>query len=759
MDTTKLTPSDLSKLALQQIAIRCKTDLFFLAKEILGYDKMTKHTHQDLCDYTTSVLPNPPEVSVEGFDPRKNLLLLLMPRGTFKSSVVTIGLTLQFILNEPNCRILLDSETFSKSKAFLREILGHLENNYKYREVFRAIHGMLPFESKNKARLWTDSEIILPCRTRDRKEPTISCAGIDVTKNGMHYDIIIADDLHSEKNVTNKEQIQQVIDHYKFAFSLLDPGQPMVIIGTRWDYSDLYQHIIDFEQEDFNILKRSAYNPDGSLFFPEVLTEKELDKIRRRQGTGIFCNPGEAPILMADWSTKRLDQIKIGDEIIGFENGEGQRNVGQTFNKLVKTKVLSISKSRRETQTVDLESGRRIRCTPDHEWYTGRKDATHRPYAPVVVGRKMMQVIDTDEKIGSDTQHDWGWLSGMLDGEGACKYGSIAIHQYPKSNPEVYKRIGETLERLALPYRQYEKSFVINGGRQSKFDILRYAKPAKSFQIINTLWDKHTRLTVKKDRVVKIIPNGPEDVYGLETGTGNYVAWGYASRNSKQYLNEPVSDENATFKRDYIKRCPLQQIIGRPINWYLVVDPSYTDPRSVGNYSDFAALVLVGMDYMHELYVRHIVRQKMTYSQIIDQMFSIYQDEKFKDIKNLKIILEVIGTKSLSFELANEQKRRNLWLPVTEIKSRAASKEERIRGLAPFYEYGHVYHIQECPNVEELEYELLHFPTGRHDDMIDCLSTVLEVATSPNNNKREYGTDGLVKHRTSYKPRSPITGV
>jgi hypothetical protein len=39
---------------------------------------------------------------VPDFDPGKNLLFLLMPRGTFKSSVVTIGFTLQFILNEPN---------------------------------------------------------------------------------------------------------------------------------------------------------------------------------------------------------------------------------------------------------------------------------------------------------------------------------------------------------------------------------------------------------------------------------------------------------------------------------------------------------------------------------------------------------------------------------------------------------------------------------------------------------------------------------
>lgn len=517
MDLTNFTEDDLKALAFQNVALRCKTDLFFLAKEILNYDKMEVATHQELCNYTTSILPNPPELPHnKDFDARKNLLLLLMPRGTFKSSVVTVAFSLQMILNEPNVRILLDSETFSKSKAFLREIQDHLISNDKYREVFKAIHGMYPYEKKSSAKLWTDSEIILPCRTRPLKEPTISCAGIDVTKNGMHYDLIICDDLHSEKNVTNKEQILQVIDHYKLAFSLLDPGKPMIVIGTRWHELDLYGHIIDFEEQDFNILKRSAYNPDGSLFFPEVLSEDALEKIRRRQGASIF---------------------------------------------------------------------------------------------------------------------------------------------------------------------------------------------------------------------------------------------------SKQYLNQPVSDENATFKRDYFKRINLEKIKGRPINWYIPVDPSYTDPRNSGQYSDYAAFVMVGMDYQRDLYVRHIIRKKMTYSEIIDSMFTLNSDPRFDDVKNKKFLLEVIGTKSLSYELSNEQRRRNTWLNIQEIKSRQDSKEERIRGLAPFYENGHVYHVIECPQLDELEIELLQFPTGRHDDIIDCLASVLEFASPPNPGKHaQRDDDPRSQKRSTFKPRSALMG-
>lgn len=499
------------ELALQKIALRCRKDLYFLCKEILNYDKMEPHAHQELCDYTTSILPGHEAPQTAEFDPRKNLLLLLMPRGTFKSSVVTIGFTLQFFLNEPDGRVLIDSETFSKAKAFFREIKWHLEQNEAYREIFKAVHGVFPIQTtKSKMELWTDSELILSCRKQPKKEPSISCAGIDVTKNGMHYDLIICDDLHSEQNTTGMnaiERIKDVIEHWKLLFSLLDPGRPLITIGTRWHMADLYQHIIDFETDSFNILIKSAYNKDGSLLFPEVLSEVELDKIRKRQGNTIF---------------------------------------------------------------------------------------------------------------------------------------------------------------------------------------------------------------------------------------------------SKQYLNEVVSDEDATFKRQNIIRKPWAEVKPLPINWYLSVDPSYE-----GEYSDFAALVLAGMDYRRNLYVKWVTRKKMDYAGIINEMFRIYTES---EVKIQRILIETVATqKSIGIELNNEMKRRNTFLPVTEIKSRSKAKVERIRGLAPFYEFQHAFHIQECPNLLEFETELLTFPAGRHDDIIDALASILEIASPPNS--RNYSENDRRDRREKFKPRSYITGV
>jgi predicted phage terminase large subunit-like protein len=560
-----------TQLARLRIAQRCQGDLYYLTKYILGYDLMTKRTHGELCDYTRSLLSNPPHshpkdtaggtpggtivgdipsapkkfiepsldvpVPLNGsegrsqpafsgtqtpldvpikesdrdamrdqYDPLKNQLLLLMPRGTFKSSVVTIGFALQTILGDPDSRILIDSETFAKAKAFLAEVKGHLEANDKFREVFFTLYGVYP-DDKKRAELWSDSALNIAARKRQRKEPTFSCGGVDVTKNGMHYDLIIMDDLHSELNTANKDQIEKVVQHYKLAFSLLDPGKPLIVIGTRWDYNDVYQYILDNESANFNILVRKAYNADGSLFFPERLTEEFLEKTKQTQGSYLF---------------------------------------------------------------------------------------------------------------------------------------------------------------------------------------------------------------------------------------------------SCQYLNEPVDDESATFKRSQLVRIdPL--VVPDTINWYLSVDPSYEGP-----YSDYAALVVAGMSHDRNLYVKHVLRRKMTYGEIITAIFDIYN--RF-DLR--QIVIETVATqKSIEYELVNEQRRRGVWLPVTPIRSRTKSKEERIRALAPYYEFGHIFHLRDCPQLADLEYELIHFPKGTHDDVIDALATTLEVAAPPGNSPRSERKEKSKKMLAILnKPRSPLTGV
>ena len=787
-------------VAKQMVAERAKVDLFYLCKYVLGYGEiMDPKVHGPLCrnlrvllfykepgkaftyefpsDFGVDEKPGIPmedQLPTEAqkaefwewedqFEPQIDelhsvsdklqddltSLLALMPRGTLKSSIITIAFSIQWLLNYGDDRVLIDSETFTKSKAFLTEIKGHYEGNEFFREIFYTIYGIYPDQKKTTVQkgtdTWSTETIVLANRTRKRKEPSVDCAGIDVTKNGMHYDLVIMDDLHSEKNTRNAEQIEQVKEHYRLVYSLLEPGHPAVVVGTRWDYNDLYQMIIDEEQEDFNFITRSAESGDGAIFYPGRLSEKELDKFRRKQGPYIYsCNPGDAPILMADWTTKRLEDVRVGDEIIGFEIG-----VGESKNKLVKTTVLEVNSRVADTQRVTLESGREIRCTPDHQWYTGKNDITHRQYKPVDVGSKMLEVVNTDVD-GKVDRVAYGYLAGMIDGEGACKYGSISIHQSPTHNPAVFSKIRSTLDRLELPYTEREECFTINGGRQSKFDILKYSDVAKKHQIVETLWGRPGRAARSKDRVVNIEPSGREKVYALTTSTGNYVCWGYMSKNC-QYLNNPVDNENATFKKSMFNYIPVDQLANKSINWYGLVDPSWK-----GESSDYAVIIIGGMDDRGEIYCRFIWRDKATYGEIVKKMFEI--DKMFGPRQWL---LETVATqKSIQYFLEQEQRRQMKPLRVKEIRGIRAQKEERIMGLATYYELGRAHHVKGCPNLDILEGELMRFPKSKYDDVSDCFAGLLEIAQPARGVvlSKEKAESRKAYFRKLNKPRSPMIG-
>lgn len=326
------------------IAERAKVDLFYFCKYVLGYgDVMDARVHGPLCrslrtllfyqnpedalkyefpsDYGIEEVPGIPleeqmpseEAKAafweweEQFEPRVSAgasvadklditltnLLALLPRGTLKSSVITIGFSMQWLLNFPEDRVLIDSEVFEKSKGFLAEIKGHYQDSKGLRDVYFTVYGKYPDEKKTQynpegTEVWSTEKIVLTCRGRQRKEPSIDCSGIGVSKNGMHYDLILMDDLHSEQNTKNTEQIETVKDHYKLMYSLLEPGHPAVVVGTRWNYNDLYQMIIDEEKEDFNFITRSAESADGALFYEKRLSAKQLKVFRRRQGAYLY---------------------------------------------------------------------------------------------------------------------------------------------------------------------------------------------------------------------------------------------------------------------------------------------------------------------------------------------------------------------------------------------------------------------------------------------------------------------------------------
>ena len=257
--------------------------LFDFAQVVLGYDLIEEAVHFDLCEFMC-------DRYTDYGEPVKSWKLVLMPRGTFKSTLCLEAFAIQQIILNPNIRILITTENFSNSKFYLGKIKRQFESN----ELLKSLYG--DFVNSTG---WREDYITVSQRTLNAKEPTIMCGGVDKTITGFHYDLIISDDIVTPNNTGTIDQINKVINYYKDFNNLLDKTKPgrVILIGTRWTFNDLYQHIIDNEYTNFNIFIRQAYNPDGSLFFPKILPQEELERLRLSMGNYLFsCNYLNNPV-------------------------------------------------------------------------------------------------------------------------------------------------------------------------------------------------------------------------------------------------------------------------------------------------------------------------------------------------------------------------------------------------------------------------------------------------------------------------------
>jgi phage terminase large subunit-like protein len=216
---------------------------------------------------------------------KNRIKMILVPRACFKSTFFTVGKTLQAICQNRDARVLIANATLGNSQKFLGEIKNHLRKNTLLNELYGGEKGF--FEKSLK---WNEDEIEVTGRSLGAREPTVTAAGVGGNLVSQHYSLIIADDLMNLENSSTRYQVDKVVDWWARAFSLLDYDGEMIVIGTRWSYYDLYSYIQDKFADKADIYIRGAKLPDGSLYFPEMLSEEKLEELKSLQGSYIYSS-------------------------------------------------------------------------------------------------------------------------------------------------------------------------------------------------------------------------------------------------------------------------------------------------------------------------------------------------------------------------------------------------------------------------------------------------------------------------------------
>lgn len=180
-----------------------------------------------------------------------------------------------------------------------------------------------------------------------------------------------------------------------------------------------------------------------------------------------------------------------------------------------------------------------------------------------------------------------------------------------------------------------------------------------------------------------------------------------------QYQQDPILQEAQLFRPHLFKYFEEEEIKGKYLRYYTLVDPAISQSRDADN----TVVLTVAKEVNGPNWYR--IREdagKVTPSQTVDLIF-LHQ----KEYQSQVFIETVAYQQALKYAVVERQKKDGIYFMVTEVKSQS-NKGTRIQGLYPLYMAGVIYHRK---SDTEYERELLSFPRGKHDDRIDVMATGL----------------------------------
>ena len=205
------------------------------------------------------------------------------------------------------------------------------------------------------------------------------------------------------------------------------------------------------------------------------------------------------------------------------------------------------------------------------------------------------------------------------------------------------------------------------------------------------------------------------------------------------YQQNPITSEAQEFKENWFKTITREELSRLETRNFLTIDTAVSQ-KDTANYT---GIVKNYVDRENKWNIS-AYRARLSPTQLIDTIFTLYSKDRYEKIG----IEKTIYSMALKPFLDEEMRKRNIFLPIVELLHKEQQKEIRIRGLIPRYESGSIFHIKgECKDLEE---ELITFPKGIYDDILDSEAYQLQIAERP---------DEIIQSQSMrYEPMSEYEG-
>lgn len=308
---------------------------------------------------------------------------------------------------------------------------------------------------------------------------------------------------------------------------------------------------------------------------------------------------------------------------------------------------------------------------------------------------------------------------GLVDGQPTGKHFSLLVYDDVVTRESVTtpEQIAKTNSALELSY-----NLGSNHGGKRRFIGTRYHANDTYKMIMD-------RGTVKP----RIYPATHD---GLETGEPVLLSKEKLAEKRRdmgiytfncQMLQNPTADKSMGFKEEWLRFYRTMDSHSN-MNKFILVDPASKKKKT----NDYTVMAVIGLAPDNNYYLLHAIRDRLNLTQRTEMLFKLHREWQPK-----KVAYEQYGMQSDIEHIKYIQDQDNYRFEIVEVGGQMA-KEDRIRRLVPIFEqhrfylpeklYFFDYEGRRVDFIERfLNDEYISFPVSTHDDMLDCISRILEV--------------------------------
>lgn len=280
------------------------------------------------------------------------------------------------------------------------------------------------------------------------------------------------------------------------------------------------------------------------------------------------------------------------------------------------------------------------------------------------------------------------WFNGALlpcrSRDGAIRFVGTILH------------MDSMLERLMPKERSksnYQDDLKIVGPEKENWYAAKYKAHNKDFSKL--LWEEY------------------RDKEWFKREKENYVSQGLGDVYSQEYLNIPIDESTAYFRKADFDGIDREIAAKTLVNHYIACDLAVSTKAR----TDYSVFVIGGVNQEGRLIVKDVVKDRMDSLEIINTILQLNKkyDPNFIVFEKGSItasILPMLNTKMIE---ENNFVTIHTITPNVDKVTRAQSIKARMRA-------GGVQFIKDSVWYDDLEQECLRFPRDIHDDQVDALA-------------------------------------